>query len=395
MLLDFGLAKPLDHLDPHEDLANRTQMTQQGQIAGTLAYMAPEQAAGRVDQLDTRTDLYALGVILYQLLTGRLPHDVSGPALEVLRRIAEDEVDRPPRRGSASQTGSRAHRAPRIRHPRRLLGIQPLQLFRPDFHRRPRPRVAAAQVPRARPRATLRLGRGARQRPWDHYLTGDPLTARPATTGYFLAKRLTKHRRAIATVAAAVTLLLLGVGAYAWQQYDRTVLLPIETTPPGALVVLNGVTQFKCGRTPCVVELPRGIHDLRIVHDLQPYAPVDRRVTVAWGQASNDSRAPFVLMPRFRTVTFHTGAAHPAPPDVPRPALMVRRTDAAGSSETPIRLQPPATALLPAGSYAIEVAPEGATPEAAADRGPTLRAFELIPGFEPLEIELDLPASTR
>ncbi len=82
VLLDFGLAKPLDHLAAADgDLApQRTQMTQPGQIAGTLAYMAPEQAAGRVDQLDTRTDLYALGVILYQLLTGLLPHDVTGPA---------------------------------------------------------------------------------------------------------------------------------------------------------------------------------------------------------------------------------------------------------------------------------------------------------------------------
>jgi len=88
-VLDFGLAKGF--LD--KDLAS--PLLTEGETTGTPAYMAPEQAAGRADQIDTRSDVYALGVLLFRLLTGKPPHDLSGTRYEVLRRIAEDEVRRP------------------------------------------------------------------------------------------------------------------------------------------------------------------------------------------------------------------------------------------------------------------------------------------------------------
>ena len=88
-VLDFGLAKTL--LEDEAQLA----VSMDGEVAGTPAYMSPEQAAAKLNQIDTRTDVYSLGVILYQLLTGEFPHDLSGTRLEVLRRIAEDEVRRP------------------------------------------------------------------------------------------------------------------------------------------------------------------------------------------------------------------------------------------------------------------------------------------------------------
>ena len=358
VLLDFGLAKPLDQLVDAQ--TPQTQMTQPGQIAGTLAYMAPEQAAGHVDQLDTRTDLYALGVILYQLLTGRLPHDMSGPALEILHRIAEQDVPRP------RQIRSKTHPATQTQgdaSSSKILSTTTLGSIDRDLEslllkcleRQPSRRYESA---------------AALAHDLQNYLNGDPLTARPATTAYFLRKRITKHRRALLSAAAAGLLLASAVGAYAWQQYDRKILLPIETTPAGALVVLNGQPQLKCGRTPCVVELTRGVHDIKIVHDQQPYAPVQRTVTVAWGQASNDSRAPFVLMPRFRTVRFTA--------DAPDTALTLRRTDTEGNAPDPIRLTAPTTAVLPAGRYVGEVGPDARPLD-----------LELIPGFEPLTLELD------
>src|SRR5262249_43945904 len=60
-----------------------------GVIVGTPAYMAPEQAAGRSDQIGPWTDLYAVGVVLYQMLTGRLPFE--GPAAAVLAAVVHDE----------------------------------------------------------------------------------------------------------------------------------------------------------------------------------------------------------------------------------------------------------------------------------------------------------------
>jgi len=88
-VLDFGLAKTI--IEDEAQLA----VSMEGEAAGTPAYMSPEQAAARLNQIDTRTDVYSLGVILYRLLTSEFPHDLTGTRLEVLRRIAEEEVRRP------------------------------------------------------------------------------------------------------------------------------------------------------------------------------------------------------------------------------------------------------------------------------------------------------------
>lgn len=89
VIVDFGLARGF------EESAGSLAVSIEGQAAGTPAYMSPEQAAGRHTDVDRRADVYALGCILYRLVTGRPPHDMSGPAHEVMRRIIEDDV-RPP-----------------------------------------------------------------------------------------------------------------------------------------------------------------------------------------------------------------------------------------------------------------------------------------------------------
>lgn len=91
-VLDFGVARTTD---PDRDLT--TLQTSIGQIIGTLAYMSPEQVVGDPAEIDTRSDVYTLGVILYQLLSGVLPHDFSSCSIvEATRRIREVE---PPRLG--------------------------------------------------------------------------------------------------------------------------------------------------------------------------------------------------------------------------------------------------------------------------------------------------------
>jgi tetratricopeptide (TPR) repeat protein len=84
-VLDFGLARITDPGVEH------TQITQPGTFLGTLAYASPEQASGQGDKIDVRSDVYSLGVILYELLTERQPYELSGlPLPEAARRISDD-----------------------------------------------------------------------------------------------------------------------------------------------------------------------------------------------------------------------------------------------------------------------------------------------------------------
>src|SRR3984893_2293825 len=84
-ILDFGVARMTDS-DVHA-----TQHTDVGQLIGTLAYMSPEQVLANPLELDTRSDVYALGVILYELLAKRMPYTATGKLHEVVHAIQEED----------------------------------------------------------------------------------------------------------------------------------------------------------------------------------------------------------------------------------------------------------------------------------------------------------------
>src|SRR5262245_45719339 len=103
VVLDWGLAKVIGESDPVDDgehershQIGRVELTNQGQTVGTPGYMAPEQAAGRPDLIDRRTDIYGLGALLYEVLTGQPPF--TGPdTKEVLRKVRGEEPHPPSR----------------------------------------------------------------------------------------------------------------------------------------------------------------------------------------------------------------------------------------------------------------------------------------------------------
>jgi len=170
-VLDFGLAKALD-----ADLA----VSQPGDIAGTIPYMAPRQADGQIDELDTRTDVYALGVILYELLTGQLPRDMTGSALDILQRIAHEEVRLP------------STVLPSIGRDLESLLLKALALD-------PQTRYGSA---------------GGLADDLESYLSGEPLQARPQTTFYLLSKRMRKHRGRFALAGLVLGCFAAGAVAY-------------------------------------------------------------------------------------------------------------------------------------------------------------------------------------
>lgn len=84
-VLDFGIARVTD-----ADIKTTTLRTNVGQLVGTIAYMSPEQVSGRPDDIDTRSDVYALGVLAYELLTGSLPYDLENKTVPDAAQIIRD-----------------------------------------------------------------------------------------------------------------------------------------------------------------------------------------------------------------------------------------------------------------------------------------------------------------
>ncbi len=183
-ILDFGLAKPL--ASPVDAVVSIT-----AEIVGTLPYMAPEQTRGNPEEIDTRTDVYALGVILYQLLTGQYPYPVSGQAMEVLRQITETDP-RP-----LADCWTREFGITRRTHGRHRENRCPIDGELET--------IVLKTLAKERPRRYQSSGELARD--LQRYLAGDAIEARRDSLSYVLGKSLRRNRGRIAIGTAAVGLL--------------------------------------------------------------------------------------------------------------------------------------------------------------------------------------------
>jgi len=182
-LLDFGIAKRVAGLEAGSD-ATRT-----GLAPMTLAYAAPEQL--RALPVGLHTDVYALGVILYELLTDRHPFDLEERTPgQVEAQILESEPPRPSSHARGAPAGSAAR--PEGRALSRAAWAELDVLCLTAMHREADRRYASVE---------------ALLRDLDHFRRGEPLEARPESLGYRAAKFLRRNRRPAAAVAAAAVLL--------------------------------------------------------------------------------------------------------------------------------------------------------------------------------------------
>ena len=202
-VIDFGVAKAVEG-----SLLADSGATQFGMVIGTLEYMAPEQAGGSSMDVDTRADVYSLGVILYELLTGQRPLDTrqlkQAAWSEMIRFIQEEEPVTPSKRLTTEET------LPSLAEARHTDPGQLVSLLRGDLDW-----VVMKCLEKQRERRYETANALARD--IERYLADEVVDARPPTTGYRLGKFLKRHRGATAAAAAIAASLIIGVAAFAWQ----------------------------------------------------------------------------------------------------------------------------------------------------------------------------------
>jgi serine/threonine protein kinase/tetratricopeptide (TPR) repeat protein len=207
-VIDFGVAKAI-----HQHLTERTIYTNFAQMIGTPLYMSPEQAEMSGLDIDTRSDIYSLGVLLYELLTGTTPLEkkrFKEAAYDEIRRLIRDEEPPKPSTRLSTSESIASVAAQRKTEPAKLS-----KLMRGDLDWIT---MKALEKDRTRRYETA----NGLARDIQRYLSDEPVEACPPSSAYRLRKFARKNRAALGTAAAILLLLTIGGAVSAWQAVRAT-----------------------------------------------------------------------------------------------------------------------------------------------------------------------------
>ena len=208
-VIDFGVAKAL-----HQRLTEQSMYTEIGAVIGTLEYMSPEQAELSSLDIDTRADVYCLGVMLYELLTGSTPLDnkrlKQAAYAETLRIIREVEPPKPSTRLTQSKESLAGLAAQRRTEPARLTKDVRGEL---DW-------IVMKALEKDRTRRYESASGLARD--IERHLADEPVEASPPSVGYRFRKFVRRNRAVMTTIAIVTAALVLGTAVSLWQAIRAT-----------------------------------------------------------------------------------------------------------------------------------------------------------------------------